>query len=182
MITGCLRAARRGVVGALIVSTLVQAAAIAPVSVDAAPDWLDYFNTFRAMANVSPLTEDPNLDAGDVLHSRYLILNNTITHDEVPGNPGYTAAGALAGQRSNVAVSFGDPNYTFQKALDGWMTGPFHEVGMIDPRLAKSGFGLATDFTVPAGNVDTGASLDVLSTLTNPSSTAPVISPPTTRR
>lgn len=173
----CLRPVRHRIVVALIISLLGGGVASAPVSVSAAPAWLDYFNAFRAMANVPTLTEDPNLSAGDVLHSQYMVLNNTITHVEVAGNLGYTPAGALAGQRGNVAVSSGNPNYTFQNALDGWMTGPFHEVGMIDPRLAQTGFGLFSNFTVPQGNIDTGATLDVLSTLTNPSATTPVSFP-----
>jgi hypothetical protein len=39
------------------------------------------------------------------------------------------------------------------------MTGPFHAIGIIDPRLAESGFGLAHD---AAGSIQTGAVLDVI--------------------
>ena len=71
-------------------------------------------------------------------------LNQDITHDEDPSAPGYTPQGADAAQRSNV-LGDGDVNFPDGRAIETWLTGPFHAIGMLDPVLASVGFGSARD-------------------------------------
>ena len=126
-------------------------AAVTPSAqpVRAAPPWLDYVNSLRANANLPSVTENTTWSAGDLAHAQYMVTNNTIGHSETPGNPGYSDAGNTAAQNGNVAVSAGSTTYTYQNAIDSWMTGPFHGIGIVDPMLAQTGFGLYTDFQHP---------------------------------
>jgi hypothetical protein len=137
-------------------------AAEPPPAVCASAPYLAYVNTFRALANVPALTEDTTtiaggapLAVGDCNHSRY-VVKDTIRHDEDPANPWYTAAGNAAGQRGNVAIASGP--YTYQDAIDSWMTGPFHAVNMLYAGLTQTAFGFYTESGV------SGATLDVFDT------------------
>jgi hypothetical protein len=86
------------------------------------------------------------------------VKNDYIGHSEDPGNPWYTAEGLAAAQNGNVMVSSGstDPD---SDAIDLWMTGPFHGVGLIDPQLLQSGFG---SYREADGGWQMAATLDVL--------------------
>ena len=46
-------------------------------------------NAYRAMSGLGPVTENTTWSAEGQAHSCYM-LHNGISHDEVPGNPGYT--------------------------------------------------------------------------------------------
>lgn len=61
----------------------------------------------------------------------------------------------------NVTISIGSLTYTYQNAIDSWMTRPFHALGIVDPTLAQTGFGIYTDFARLNPNFNAGASLDV---------------------
>ncbi|MEJ2747588.1 MAG: CAP domain-containing protein, partial [Anaerolineae bacterium] len=122
------------------------------------PEWLQYLNQFRLLADLSPLTEEAAWSAGGVLHSRYMVENDTITHYEDTGNPWYTTEGYNAGRNGNVAVS-SSSTASDESAIDLWMTGPFHAVGIIDPELARTGFG---SYRHAVGTWKMGATLDVL--------------------
>lgn len=121
-------------------------------------DWVATVNLYRTLAGLPPVTERSEWSAGDVLHSTYVVKTNQVGHDEDTSSPHYTADGAAAGQNGNVA-GHSDPAKGFGWAIDTWMTGPFHALGIIDPRLVESGFGIAHD---NAGFVRTGATLDVI--------------------
>jgi hypothetical protein len=161
-----LHATRRALLVMAVLSLFLAGTPPAAQPVRAAPAWLDYVNSLRAIANLPPVTENPTWSAGDLAHAQYMVLNNTIGHSETMGNPGYSDAGNLAAQSGNVAVSAGSTSYTYQNAIDSWMTGPFHGIGIVDPKLAQTGFGIFTDFTVPFPNINAGAALDVLRGLT----------------
>lgn len=125
------------------------------------PVWLDRVNYYRGLANLPAVSEDPALSAGDNDAANYMILNNTITHNEVAGNPGYTAAGAAAAAESDIAVYYTQlPPQT--QMVDEWMTGAFHGPNMLDPRLQTVGFGTYQDLNAPgyksatALNVESG--------------------------
>lgn len=110
------------------------------------------------MANVPPLAENAAWSDGDFKHSRYMVKNNYIGHDEVIGNPWYTPEGLLAAQNGNVMIG-GDASATDQSAIDLWMTTPFHAVGLIDPKLATVGYG---SYREANSGYQMGATLDVL--------------------
>jgi hypothetical protein len=104
------------------------------------PPWLEYFNLFRQNNNLPPLGENSDWSNGGWLHSRYMVKNDYVGHSEEPGNPWYTPEGLAAAQNGNVFVTtwLNAPDET---AIDFWMAAPFHNVSMMDPRLATTGFG-----------------------------------------
>lgn len=146
---------------AALLSLLLGAVTPSPQFVHAAPPWLDYMNSLRATAGLPPVTENVAWSAGDLAHSQYTVVNNVISHSETPGVLGYSLEGNAAAANGNVAASAGSPTYTYQNAIDGWMTGPFHALGIIDPTLAQTGFGIYTDFDRQFPNLNGAATLDV---------------------
>jgi uncharacterized protein YkwD len=133
-----------------------QASSVAPAGVY----WLDRLNSYRATAGLSPTSQNTAWSEGARLHSVYLTTNNRTGHSEDPALPGYTAAGAAAGASGNV-VSSGVATISDSEAIDGWMTAPFHALGILDPRLAVSAFGSSSEGSGGSG-VRSAATLDVI--------------------
>jgi hypothetical protein len=106
-----------------------------------------------------PVPELPELSEGAFLHSRFMVKNDVIEHSESRGNPWYTEAGDRAARNGNIFVSSRE-DVGFEAPIDMWMTGPFHMIGIIDPRLSETGYG---DFSEAGGSLAFGATLDVLS-------------------
>lgn len=121
------------------------------------PEWLQYVNRFREQANLLPLTENSDWSHGAWLHSRYMVKEDTIGHSEDPGSPWYTEAGNEAAQNGNVAVS-GATSVSDEFAINLWMTGPFHAIGLLDPQLQQTGFG---SYRENIGRWQMGATIDV---------------------
>lgn len=149
-----------------VVATIAGVTA-APGSVSAGgpadDDWLGIVNTYRAMSGLTPVTANATWSAEGQAHSNYMLLNG-ISHDEVPGKPGYTAGGDVAGNSGNVAVS-SSINAKARNHIDLWMTGPFHAIGILRHNLKVSGFGLATSSNTPtpwqsAGTLDVIRGID----------------------
>lgn len=124
-------------------------------------DWLARVNQFRAWAGLDPLTVDAALTPGGDLHCKWMVVNNTIAHGEIPGTECYSLAGHQAGMNSNLVVQSPTPN-TVESALRGWMTGPFHGIALIDPRLTRTSFSQYVDNN-RIGSFTYGAALDVAS-------------------
>jgi hypothetical protein len=145
------------------------------VAAAASDDWLGIVNAYRAMSGQAPVSEDSNLSSGDYLHSCYMTQNG-ITHYENAALPRYTAAGDLAGQHSNVAVSSGF-GATARSHIDLWMTGPFHAIGVLRYNLQTVGFGKCDDNTTPTWH--SAASLNVLDGMNNaiPRPSSPILFP-----
>ena len=99
--------------------------------------WLDQVNAYRGLANLPAVTEDPALSQADYNLAVYEC--NTLDHlDHLNGqtnNPNYTAA-----QNSNIFGS-SSADASDIEAIDDWMSGVFHGIGIIDPRLKTVGFG-----------------------------------------
>jgi hypothetical protein len=64
---------------------------------------------------------------------------NAFGHAEVPGLPGYSAAGARAGAAS---VLFSPPAEPFATRLGAWADEPYHQAEVLNPRLERTGFSL----------------------------------------
>jgi hypothetical protein len=112
-----------------------------------------------------------------------MVKNDVIMHDEDLGNPWYSEEGRLAAKNSNLMVS-SNPNASDIEAIDLWLSGPFHGIGILDPQLGQVGYG---SYREDIGTWKTGACLDVLRGLSSdepPSGTFPVkwpgVSRPTT--
>ena len=106
----------------------------------AAGTWLDRLNAWRAASNLPPLTENTTWSQGDYNHSLYMVKDDLVTHYEDPSQPYYTVAGDTAARNGNIEVS-SMTSTSDDYAIDWWMGAPFHELGMMDPRLTSTGFG-----------------------------------------
>ena len=106
----------------------------------ASSTWLDRFNAWRSSTGVSSLTENTTWSAGDYDHALYMVKDDLVTHYETPGTAWYTPEGDTAAQNSNIFVS-STTSTTDTQAIDWWMGAPFHQLGMMDPRLSATGFG-----------------------------------------
>lgn len=121
-------------------------------------NWLDRVNYLRSLANLPPVTNNPAWTQGAVEHSRYLVKNDQSGHTEDQNNPWYTPAGDVAGQSGNVATDSRTQVRDVDK-IDGWMTGPFHGLGIIDPRLTQVAYG---SYHEAGGSIQSAATLDVI--------------------
>lgn len=140
---------------------------------DGEPDWLQRVNQIRVASGLSPVTENPNAEAGLVAHFAYLQKTDpslmtgayASAHTENPASPYYTDAGAQEAARSNLTFDSDSP----VGAIDVWLRAPFHAIGILRPGLASVAF--ARD---PSGM----AGLDVLGGLSgSEAQTAPVVFP-----
>ncbi len=166
---------RQGTPTATVTLTPAPTATVTPTPTPTTPPaagWLGYINSLRALGDLPALTENTSWGNGCWLHSRYMVKNDVIQHSEDSGNPWYTAEGQAAAQNSDLSVS-SSTGMTDEDAIDSWMSGPFHGVGILDPALAVSGFGA---YREADGGWQTGACLDVLRGLGSvpPSVTFPV--------
>ncbi len=153
----------------------------AEVTVEVGEQWLSYLNLFRSGTRAAarrggrsgaflpPVAEDPALSAGARAHARYLVANDTShpavdpagdVHDEDPAMPLYSPEGQQAARNGNVVRSE-DAGMDGARAFDAWMTGPFHALGILDPRLERVGFGLWNE--ADGLGWESAAVLDVLS-------------------
>jgi hypothetical protein len=141
-------------------SFAVSAAGASPTPPYIPPDapWLTTVNYYRAMAGLSPVSENVSHSAGAQLHSCWMLLNG-MSHDEAPGTPGYTTEGDAAGNNGNVAVSSA-VGASPRNMIELWMTGPFHAIGLLRPNLQTAGFGRCDNPNTSPWR--SGATLDVL--------------------
>lgn len=122
------------------------------------PEWLAYLNDMRGLAGLPYLTENNDWSLGCEQHSRYMVLNDLMEHHEDPDNPWYTTAGDSAAGNSNLMMSSSiDRPETYP--IDLWLSGPFHGLGLLDPELQRTGFGL---YREAVGDWEFAACLDVL--------------------
>lgn len=121
-------------------------------------DWLAIVNTYREMSGLNPVTGNDTWAQEAVNHSCYMLFND-IAHDEIPGRPGYTPGGDIAGNSGNVAVS-GSTSANARSHIDLWMTGPFHAIGILRHNLRTTAYGECENESTPRWK--SGGTLDVL--------------------
>jgi hypothetical protein len=93
------------------------------------------------------ITENQTWSSDCMAHDEYMSENgNTLTHSEVPGNPGYTTGGAFAGENSVLAEGTGwadgDPYERAPIHLDQLLTPELDVVGSAD----ADGFSCTTTY------------------------------------
>ncbi|MFN8040870.1 MAG: fibronectin type III domain-containing protein [Acidimicrobiales bacterium] len=135
--------------------------------------WIDVVNWYRAGAGLPAVTDNPVWSDGIRKHLDY--LNNTPLqyftgpyvswHTENPASPWYTPEGAAAAQSSDL----GGWGTSDRESIEGWITAPFHAVGIIRRNLTQAAY-----YRQPSGG---GAGLDVIRGLSGGSGTAPVLFP-----
>ena len=163
-----------GLAAATLISSSVAAITPSPAFIPPTANWLTTVNYFRAMAGVGPVVEDAAMSAGAVSHSCYMLYNG-ISHDEVPGLPGYTPEGDTAGNSGDVAVS-SQINTSARSHIELWMSGPFHAIGVLRPNLQSTGFGKCDLDSTPTWH--SGATLDVIRGLSSaPRPADPIVFP-----
>ena len=99
-------------------------------------------NAWRALAHESPVGAlDPNRSEGCRLHNAYEALNgHVLTHDEMPGNPGYSSLGATAGASSVLSAGEVGPR-------EAWENAPYHRMSLLNPRMSVTGFDASSGST-----------------------------------
>lgn len=122
------------------------------------PAWLQQLNGYRALARLPQLSLNSNWAEGGWNHSRYMVKNNQVAHQEDKDNPWYTPEGDQAAHSSNLLGST-STSLQDKTAIGLWMQAPFHALGMLDPRLSQVGYG---SFREQDGGLQMGAALDVL--------------------
>ncbi|MDX1436529.1 MAG: CAP domain-containing protein [Anaerolineales bacterium] len=129
-----------------------------PTSPPEEDSWVAHLNYYRSLAELPPVSENPEWSSGNWFHARYSVKNNQLQHSENPGNPWYTPQGDLAAQSSNLFGSFNtyeDDSY----AIAWWVSGPFHAIGLLNPELKESGYG---SYREADGGLTMSAGVDTL--------------------
>lgn len=124
------------------------------VTGDVAADGLTWFNFRRQQAGLMPLLRDPVLDAAAKAHANYQLLNESVTHLEKAGRPGFT--GTEAPERLQAAgfplttASLADGEVIAATsradgfaAADGLITAIYHRYLIFEPRFSEAGAGAA---------------------------------------
>lgn len=139
-----------------------------------ASTWEQQLGAYRASAALGALTVDPQWSADAERHAAYTVNEDSLGHFQRPTSPWFTVAGDQAARNGNVMAT--GRAATDAYAIDLWMQGPFHALGILDPRLERTGFGVSRD---ARGRFRMAATLDVIRGRTRPSSAAswPVIWP-----
>jgi uncharacterized protein YkwD len=104
---------------------------------------LDRVNRVREAAGLAKVTLDEGLSNGCRQHARYAArhleharLRGLGIHEQDPGLPGASAAGAKAGKASIIAV-LSDP----ADSVDNWLATLYHRVPILEPELKRVGYG-----------------------------------------
>ncbi|MEA2309333.1 MAG: hypothetical protein QOI65_1619 [Thermoleophilaceae bacterium] len=129
---------RRLAAAAAAVAALALAAA--PAAATTPSEALTILNQLRGSTGIPAVQSmDAAKNDGCAKHNHYMAQNNTLTHTEENGNPGYTPEGANAGSKSVLAQPQSDPTI--------WVDSVFHRIGMLQPRLIHSGFAASEGYT-----------------------------------
>jgi hypothetical protein len=168
------------VVAALVAALVLSVAT--PVSavddpIDALPvdaTWLQTLNAWRTASGLPTVAENAGWSAGAVAHSKYMVETPDYGHDEASGGIWATDDGEAAGANGNVAAS-SDATKSDRRFVEQWITAPFHAAGLLDPKLATSGYGAYR--RAGATPWPAAATLDVIRGRTGPDATVPTLFP-----
>ncbi|MRV76324.1 CAP domain-containing protein [Duganella sp. FT92W] len=135
---------------------------------DTATDGYNWFNYRRQQVGLSVLARSSLIDAAAQGHSDYQRLNNTITHDQTSGKPGYTGATlqqrlTAAGYRLSGANIYGEvisaanqtSGFYHAEELIGAI---YHRFVIFEPVFREMGTGAATSSNYTYFTADFAAS------------------------
>jgi uncharacterized protein YkwD len=146
------------------------------LSGNVASDGFTWINYRRAQLGLSTLTRNANVDLAAQGHSDYLRLNNTVTHEQTQGKPGFTgvtlkdrliaANYSLSGSYAiGEVISAAGNNSGFYQAEE-LITAIYHRFVIFEPVFKEIGTGAATanggytyftaDFTAVNGYTNSG--------------------------
>ncbi|MEA2167221.1 MAG: hypothetical protein QOF76_521 [Solirubrobacteraceae bacterium] len=101
---------------------------------------LHRYNALRASYGAQPVTFVRSWAEGCARHMAYLKRNDSITHTEQRGRPGYSKLGAQEGGRSVISFPYKREPFPAGKPLGNWKTAPFHQALVLNPLIARTGF------------------------------------------
>jgi hypothetical protein len=140
------------------------------------PDWLAMINLYRAAAGLAAVRDHPAWDVGLEHHltylestpSQYLTGRYQSSHIENPRSPYYSSDGATEARYSDLVQGAA---FSPLQAVKGWLTAPFHAIGILRAQLRK----VALVDAPSTGD----AGLDVIQGLNYelPATTAPILFP-----
>jgi uncharacterized protein YkwD len=119
-----------------------------------ATDGLNWFNTKRQQMGLVAVTRNSLLDVAALGHSNYQKLNNTITHDQIPGKPGFTGQ-QLQARLSAAGYTFTQPSFSFGEVISATTDGSgvqaaenligaiYHRYVIFEPMFLEAGAGAA---------------------------------------
>jgi len=99
-------------------------------------------NEERVEIGLTPRPEDEKLSADLQKHCKYMAMNNTLTHPETKGKPGYTDEGNKAGMRSILGQG-----HSADRVAEGMVNTYFHRQDVIRPGTLAFGVGIEGAFT-----------------------------------
>lgn len=123
---------------------------------DTTVDGLNWLNFRRQQAGLSLLARDPLLDNAARGHSEYQRLNGVVSHDQEPGNPGFTGA-ALADRLEAAGYQFQQRSYAYGEvisaatnpsgfiAADALVTAIYHRFVILEPVFTEVGGGSSAE-------------------------------------
>ncbi len=127
----------------------------APVMTNnAATDGFNWFNFRRSQIGVPLLTRNSLIDQAAQAHSDYLKANNTVSHDEILGKPGFTGTDDFA-RLSKAGYQFQRP-YAYGEVIAGaanssgfflaeeLITAIYHRFVIFEPIFKEAGSGIAS--------------------------------------
>ncbi len=119
--------------------------------------WLDRVNTYRRLAQLPDLTENPDWSFGARQHAVYMVKAGETSNFESMTSPWYTPDGAAAAPNS---LLIGATSATFSdvQAVDYWFRSPFQTISILDPELRQTGYG---SYREAGGLMPMAAALDV---------------------
>lgn len=120
-----------------------------------ATDGFNWFNYRRQQAGLAAVARNSQVDQAAQSHSTYEKLNDTITHTETPGNPGFTGT-TLDERLSAAGYTFTQSRYSYGEVLSA--TGDpsgfgaaedligaiYHRFVVLEPMFKEAGSGAAT--------------------------------------
>jgi uncharacterized protein YkwD len=124
------------------------------VTGDTATDGFNWFNFRRTQAGLKAVSRNGKINVASQGHSNYQKLNDTITHYQTQGNPGFT--GVDPGARLAAAgYTFPQNNYAYGEvissssdpsgftAADNLVAAIYHRFVVLDPMYKEAGAGAA---------------------------------------
>lgn len=144
------------------VAVTTPVASAAPVSTPGAPqltgntatDGLNWFNYRRQQLGEQTVVRTTEIDAAAQGHSRYQQLNDTITHDQTAGNPGFTGA-KVADRLTAANYRFVNRSFAYSEvisstadqsgvnAAEELITAIYHRFAIFEPLFRQAGAGSA---------------------------------------
>ncbi|MES2833040.1 MAG: CAP domain-containing protein [Pseudomonadota bacterium] len=119
-----------------------------------ATDGLNWFNFRRQQVGQPPLARTATIDTAAQGHSRYQQLNDTITHDQTAGRPGFTGV-MLLERLTGAGYAFTRNSYAYGevlsstvdqsgfKAAEELITAIYHRFAVFEPMFREAGTGSA---------------------------------------